>query len=327
MTKDHIGDILASEPFHFTTPKNGRRKDGFAGERSVVLPPALVEMAARDALVSSLYVTDIGYYPMAEHHYRSRDVGIGEYVLIYCVNGSGWYRLRGQERHVTRDQYFILPAGVPHAYGADQGAEGWTIYWVHFRGTHAATYADGATEPQTIRVAENSRIRTRIDIFEELLSTMQFGESIEDLRYASSLLQYFLASMRYLQQYRFSPGKHGPTTGKPSGGDFGLDVVEAAIHFMRENIERHVALKDVLNYVGYSQSHFSTLFRQRTGKSPGAYINQLKMDYACHLLQVTDLKVNQICFKVGIEDPYYFSRLFTKTIGLSPTDYRTRADK
>lgn len=298
-----------------------RKKEGFRGERSVVLPPALVEMAASDALVSSLYVTDIGYYPIAEHHYRSRGEGIGQYVLIYCVDGSGWYRLDGQTYQVTRDQYFILPAGKTHAYGSDEG-RGWTIYWIHFQGTHAATYAEGAQEPKTLRVSQDSRLRTRIDIFEELFSAMRFGESIDDLRYASSLLQYFLASMRYLHQFRFSTDKGSRLTDSLAGGGFGLDVVEAAVHFMRENLERHVTLQEVHNYVGYSQSQFCTLFRQRMGKSPMAYMNQLKVEYACHLLKTTGMHVNQVCFKVGFDDPCYFSRLFTKAMGISPTAYR-----
>ena len=300
-----------------------KKKDGFMGERAVVLPPVLLEMAASDSLVSSLYVTDIGYYPKAVNHYRSREAGIDQYVLIYCVDGSGWYRLDGQTFHVSRDQYFILPAGKAHAYGSDEG-KGWTIYWIHFRGTHAATYAEGAQEPQTLRVSQNSRLRTRIDIFEELLSTLCFGETIDDLRYASSLLQYFLASMRYLHQFR-SPAVGGSRLAGAdavAGGGFGLDVVEAAVHFMRENLERHVTLQEVHDYVGYSQSHFSTLFRQRMGMSPIAYLIHLKVQYACHLLKTTGMRVNQLCYKVGFDDPSYFSRLFTKEMGVSPSAYR-----
>ena len=40
------------------------------------------------------------------------------------------------------------------------------------------------------------------------------------------------------------------------------------------------------------------------------------------MLRETDLKINQICHKLGIKDQYYFSRLFSKTMGQSPTDYR-----
>ena len=283
-----------------------RQKDGFQGEQSVVLSPMVVEMAERDELVSSLFVTDIGYYPNATNHYRERKQAIDQYVLIYCVDGSGWYRLKGKEYQVNKNQFFILPAGEPHIYGAN---DSWTIYWVHFRGAHAVIFAEGMQTPQNINVALNSRIRDRINIFEELLSTLHAGQGIEDLRYASSLLHHFLASMRYLGQFR-------------KAYQVESDTIEAAIHFMQENIENRITLQDVLDYIGYSQSHFSSLFKKRTGESPIAYFNHLKIEHACRLLKETDLKINQICFKIGIEDSFYFSRLFSKAMGMSPTEYR-----
>lgn len=284
-----------------------KQKDGFIGERSIVLPPMVIEMEENDPLVSNLYLTDIGYYPRATYHYRDRQQAIDQYVLIYCVDGSGWYRIGNKEYKVRKNQFFILPAGQPHTYGADEGNE-WTIYWIHFRGAHAAIFAEGMQTPQSINVAMNSRIRERINIFEELLSTLHAGQGIEDLRYASSLLHHFLASMRYLGQFR--------------RGEGASDAIEAAIHYMQENIENRITLQDVLNYIGYSQSHFSSLFKKKTGESPIAYFNRLKVEYACKLLKETDLKINQICFKIGIEDSFYFSRLFSKTMGMSPSEYR-----
>lgn len=294
-----------------------KQKDGFQGERQIVLPPMIVDMERQDPLVSSLYVTDIGYYPNATNHYRARKEPIDQFVLIYCVDGSGFYVLNGQEYQVEKNQFFILPADIPHVYGAKEGGA-WTIYWIHFCGNHAAIYAEGMQTPQNINVAQNSRIRDRINIFEEILSTLHVGESetnvdIEVLRYASSLLHHFLASMRFLGQFR----KAMPINGS---------IVDAAIHYMQENIENRITLQNVLDYVGYSQSHFSSLFKKQTGQSPLAYFNQLKIEYACHLLKETDLKMNQICYKIGIEDPFYFSRLFSKAKGMSPTEYRNKAD-
>ena len=51
---------------------------------------------------------------------------------------------------------------------------------------------------------------------------------------------------------------------------------------------------------------------------------QIKMNDDCKMLDFTNMKINQICHLIGIEDPYYFSKLFSKTIGISPTDYRIK---
>ena len=79
-------------------------KDGFTGARSIVLPQMIVEMEERDPLVSSLYITDIGYYPKASHHFRERTVPVDQNVLIYCVDGAGSYTLRGKEYAVKANQ-------------------------------------------------------------------------------------------------------------------------------------------------------------------------------------------------------------------------------
>ena len=131
-------------------------KDGFSGECSIVLPQITIEMEQNDPLVSSLHITDIGYYPHAESHFRERLQPISEYVLIYCMDGEGWFKLEEQEYKVRANQFFILPPNRPHTYGADKDNP-WTIYWIHFTGSHAAIYSENSQVPMDIRPALNSK--------------------------------------------------------------------------------------------------------------------------------------------------------------------------
>ena len=62
----------------------------------------------------------------------------------------------------------------------------------------------------------------------------------------------------------------------------------------------------------------------KTGFSPIEYFNHLKVQKACQYLLFTDLRVKEIADKLGIEDPYYFSRMFSKLMGMSPGTYRTK---
>ncbi len=94
------------------------------------------------------------------------------------------------------------------------------------------------------------------------------------------------------------------------------------VHYMKENIGKKVTLQELADNLGYSASHFSAIFTQRMGNSPLNYFNQLKIQKACQLLDFTDMKINQVCFKVGIEDNFYFSRLFRKIMGMSPQAYK-----
>ena len=176
-------------------------KNGFTGERALVLPRMIVDKLEEDPLTSMLHITDIGYYPKAKHHFRERKEPINQYVFIYCIDGAGWYRIGEQEYTVSANQYFILPAGVPHAYASNKSSP-WTIYWIHFKGILAPFYAQEASRPMDIQPESHSRISTRINLFEEIFNTLKNGYSNENLRYAFSMFHFYLGTLRYIQQFR-----------------------------------------------------------------------------------------------------------------------------
>lgn len=294
-------------------------KDGFQGERQLVLPPMVVHMMEQDRLLSALHITDIGYYPSASYHEIHRRQGVGQYVFIYCVKGCGWYEIAGRHYDIQPNQYFIIPVGTPHNYGAAKH-DPWTIYWIHFKGSLASCYADHAAQPKEIRPELHSRIATRQNLFEEIFQTLQRDCTLKNLSFASSLFHYYLGSLRYIHQYREAVGDETIPLGEMDA----RQVVDALIHYMEENKEKRLTLEMLSRYSGYSPSHMSALFRRQTGIAPLAYFNKMKMEEACELLTYTDMRVNQICHKLGFDDAYYFSRLFSKVVGLSPREYKKR---
>lgn len=142
-------------------------KDGFQGEQILVLPKLIVDAMETDPLLSRLHITDIGYFPKALHHRRERKAPINQFVFIYCIDGDGWYRVGEHTYTVTSNQYFILPAGVPHAYGTSETTP-WTIYWIHFKGEMAPYYAKDIVYPMDLCPSDSSRISDRIGLFEEM---------------------------------------------------------------------------------------------------------------------------------------------------------------
>ncbi len=288
-------------------------KDGFAGQQILVIPKRIVDEMEDSPSLSLLHITDIGYFPKAERHYRERLAPINQHVLIYCIDGSGWYRINDRTYTVAANQFFILPAGEIHAYGSDENNP-WTIYWVHFKGKTASIYCDEiqGDAPIDIKPDINSRINERILLFDEIYNTLKSGYTIDNLRYSMMLFHHFLGTMFYVQQFR------NATERQPEH----VDIVDGAIHFMKENMGKRITLTELAEYTGYSTPYLSSLFKQKTGQSPMSYFNLLKVQHACSLLDNTDLKINQICFKVGIDDMFYFSRLFSKYMGMSPSEYR-----
>lgn len=288
------------------------KQEGFAGQVSVVLPESIKKMIQKNPLISDLFITDIGYYPKARHHFRERVAGLKEDILIYVVEGEGKVIIEDVRQRICANQFIVIPAGKKHAYMADTDKP-WSIYWVHVGGTNRRIFDGMDGQVMTIVPSKTSRISERLKMFDELIEILTFGYSQDNLEYANLSLKHLLASFRYIDQFRkvnYSGEK---------------DRVKKAILFMKQNVNRKMTLEEMADHFNISVSHFSRLFKQRTRHSPMDYFIQLKIQYACQLLDYSNLRVYEIANAIGYEDTYYFSRIFRKVMGVSPAIYKNKS--
>jgi len=76
--------------------------------------------------------------------------------------------------------------------------------------------------------------------------------------------------------------------------------------------------------LGYSRTHLNRICRAATGHSPRSYINVFTLQEARRLLTYTDLDIATVGYRLGFDDPSYFSRSFKRLIGVSPKEYRVK---
>lgn len=288
-----------------------RKREGFEGQKAIVLPKKILEVCAYTPPVNSLYITDIGFYPRAKYHYRERPLGIAQNILIYCLEGMGWLKLPSGTFKVERNDYLIIPSDVPHKYWADENTP-WTIYWAHFKGIQSSYFASLLSLQHKSFVNNAGFIEERIKLFDAMYSNFESGYSLDNLVYSSASFAYFLTSLSFAE--KFTSALHKVEK----------DSVDISIEYMQHHLENLVTLEALASSVNLSVSHYSNIFRKKTGYSPIVYFNHLKIQHACQYLQFTTLRVNEISSKLGIDDPYYFSRMFTKIMGISPSEYRNK---
>lgn len=287
------------------------KKDGFAGQESIVIPRNILEWVENNKLINGLYITDVGYYPNARYHFRSRKEGADEHILIYVLEGHGTISINSKKQFIRPNQFIIIPREIPHWYRSDSEIP-WTIYWVHFKGVRSGFIADIASRVNTIEPSKISRIKDRIHLFNEIIENLSLGFSHSNLEYANLCLNHLLATFKYVNQFR------------AINNVIELDVVKKASLYMKQNVNKNLKLQDIASYFGYSSPHFSRLFKQKTNYSPIDYFIQIKVQHACQLLDYSSLRINEIAIQIGYEDPYYFSRVFKKVTGYSPNKYRNR---
>lgn len=289
-----------------------KKKDGFDGQKAIVIPRKILSTYCESVpLITDLYVTDIGYYPKAKHHYRERLSGAEQHILIYCLEGKGTAMIHQQQNEIRPGDFVLIPAGTGHIYEADV-TNPWTIIWVHFTGNLAGTMVDTFLKAHQKLKSSVHFQSNRVQLFDDMYANLEMGYSNDSLCYTNLCFKYFLASFIYKDNFNRSEKQH---TG---------DLIEASIEFMKNNIDKQLSLDELAQAVHLSASHYSFLFRKKTGFSPIEHFNHLKVQKACQFLLFTNLRIKEIADKLGIEDQYYFSRMFSKIMGVSPAGYRIK---
>ncbi|MDO4345096.1 MAG: AraC family transcriptional regulator [Eubacteriales bacterium] len=104
------------------------------------------------------------------------------------------------------------------------------------------------------------------------------------------------------------------------------DPVEKAVRFINDHVlQQPVTVSIVADAAGLSPAHFTRLFQNKIGIAPVKYIIEVKMNYAKRMLVEQDLSIKEIARLLHYEDQLYFSRQFTKCVGMSPRKYRNES--
>lgn len=99
-------------------------------------------------------------------------------------------------------------------------------------------------------------------------------------------------------------------------------IVELAKEYVEEHYYENIMLADVAQKVGISPGYLSTLFQKQLSKGFVDYLNEIRIEHACTYLRQNSLKTYEIAYKVGFKDEKYFSKVFKKITGQSPSEYR-----
>jgi transcriptional regulator GlxA family with amidase domain len=100
--------------------------------------------------------------------------------------------------------------------------------------------------------------------------------------------------------------------------------IELTITYMMEHLNQSLPVAKLAALANMSPSHYTALFKRRTGCAPIDFFIRLRMQHARELLMGTSLNVKEVAAALGYEDPFYFSRVFKSVNQLAPSDYRTR---
>lgn len=100
--------------------------------------------------------------------------------------------------------------------------------------------------------------------------------------------------------------------------------IQEIVDYIEQNLDKKISLHMIAGDVNLNESYLSRTFKQQTGKNLINFINEKKMDRAVELLQDPNIMIKEVAFQVGMEDQFYFNKVFKKFYGVSPSEFRKK---
>jgi AraC-like DNA-binding protein len=188
-----------------------------------------------------------------------------------------------------------LPKNTPHQYTSSKD-DPWTIYWVHFLGEYAdllyKRYLDINENPVFIAYNEE-----RIKKFDSIFRLSEDCFNMMKLEIASIKLQELISDFIYAPIIDPDIPKN--------------DKISDSISFMKENISHQISVKALAQQQNLSITHYSRMFRARTGSSPNQFFSELKIQKSCQYLYFTDRSIKRSATNLDFRTPTTF-RAYSK---------------
>lgn len=260
-----------------------------------------------------LVVGSCGTYRLSEMPrlptYRPR--GRLGFQIIYIASGCGHFHFGRPENEA------VVPAGNIVLYRPKEfqkyeyyGADKTEVYWIHFTGNDVTNIL------RKYGFADNRRIfsvGTSLEyeqIFKRIIMELQKCQNDYEEIMMLLLRQLLIIFHREL------------TKEHTLKNDYMNHETDNAVTYFTENYNREINIEEYAASRGMSVSWFIRNFKKYTGYTPLQYIVSIRVSNAQILLETTNYAVNEISRIVGYDNQLYFSRLFHKLKGYSPTEYR-----
>lgn len=262
-----------------------------------------------------LIVGSCGTYRLFSHPklptYRPK--GRLDYQIIYVASGLGHFHFDNPDNDTT------VPAGNIVLFRPKEfqkyeyyGKDKTEVYWIHFTGSDVKNILRkyGFSDKQKIFPVGTSLEYERV--FKRIILELQRCQDDYEEMLTLLLRHLFIIFHRELSREHVLKNKY-------------LDhEMDTAAAYFNENYNRNINIEEYASSKGMSVSWFIRNFKRYTGSTPMQFIVSIRINNAQMLLETTTYAVNEIARMVGYDNPLYFSRLFHKQKGYSPSQYRKR---
>ena len=239
--------------------------------------------------------------------YRPR--GRLDYQIIYVASGKAHFYFNGVEHIISAGNMVIYRPKEEQRYYY-YAADHTQVYWVHFTGGNVKNILRKYGIADHMRVLYTGTSLEYKQLFEQMIHELTLCKD-----------DYEELSVGYLQHLLILI--HRSINNKPREKTLLLvSSMDTAVRYFHENYNKQICIEEYAAKQHISVSWFIRNFKEYTDVTPTQYLLSLRISNAQTLLETTNYNVTEISEIVGYNNPLYFSRLFKKQVGMSPSDVR-----
>lgn len=244
-----------------------------------------------------------------------RKKGMSGFIINMTVKGRGKVFDGDDAFYCEPGELLLFPPDATHFYGRAPDSPDWHHRWVYFRPraywAHWLKWRHQVNKVGRLILTDKAVITEFDELFQQIEQTYKAGRrSSEEL--AINLLERLL-----IRCFEETPENH----------DAPLDQrIEEACQYLSRNLAEEINLDEIARHVCLSPSRLAHLFREQMGVNIVRWREDQRMILAKHLLQSTCSPIAKIASMVGYDDQMYFSRVFRKRVGTSPSEFRKNSE-
>ena len=250
---------------------------------------------------------------------------IYDFEIILVMSGAVLFTLGGQTRRAEAGTLIFIPPFTPHALQTPDAAP-YAHFAVHFdfrpdtpptaeqpegREPYEIVWPGGTQAPPFTTLAPGHWISQALGEITEWRANE--GDPLSGLESSCRLARVLAQLLRW--------GPRAETRETP-GARINHERMARVLAHIAVNLAAPLTVKDLARVANVGRSRFMTLFREATGGSPHQYIQGKRIAEARRLLADPSLRIKQIAAMTGFDDRFYFSKVFRRVDGLTPTQFR-----
>ncbi|GAB3098106.1 arabinose operon transcriptional regulator AraC [Pseudomaricurvus hydrocarbonicus] len=231
-----------------------------------------------------------------------------QWDLHLILEGTGFYQGKNYQLTAPPGTVILIPPTETLVYRRSDASAKWIHQWVAFP-------MEGSPADLIHRLPKTGGLYHRqVDAY----AFQKIREVLHDIA-----TKNHMESEQAMSEQRSGLEKVLAMTIQSSNGGFQTNqTVLKACHFINDNVSTNLTIDDIARQCNLSPSRVSHIFREKFGVSPIVWRNEMRLAKACQLLTDSYYSVGEIAAQVGYEDQLYFSKLFKKRMGFTPSGYR-----